>query len=192
MDIVRSRLLWPLFVGCLALVSAVPYPYPYPYPYAMPYPMPYPMPRAFPMPRAMPRAMPKASGGEGRGAAAAQAIQKDPKTPVVYAPYPGEIVFKLLQNWNTELLDMTSPEFQILEGNLRSAVQTVMGPQTQVTNVYFREGYVPGNPPSRPKTVAHMMVNGGSDAASVLERAVTPDGSLGDGLKVYKDSFNAY
>ena len=57
---------------------------------------------------------------------------------------------------------------------------------------FSREGYVPGNPPSRPKTVAHMMVNGGSDAASVLERAVSPDGSLGDGLKVYKDSFNAY
>lgn len=117
---------------------------------------------------------------------------KEPKPPVVYAPYPGEIVLKLLQNWDSNLLDMTAPEFQILEGNLRSAVQAVMGPMTQVTNVYFREGYVPGNPPSRPKTVAHMMVNGGSDAASILERAVTPDGSLGDGLKVYKDSFNAY
>jgi len=186
MDIGRHRLLWPLFVGWLSLVSGIPYPYPYPYPYAMPYPMPYPMPKAFPMPRAMPRpdsggAPPPSSYQKGGG-----------KAPVVYAPYPGEIVFKLLQNWNTELLDMTSPEFQILEGNLRSAVQAVMGPQTQVTNIYFREGYVPGNPPSRPKTVAHMMVNGGSDAASVLERAVTPDGSLGDGLKVYKDSFNAY
>ena len=62
----------------------------------------------------------------------------------------------------------------------------------RLCNVYFREGYVPGNPPSRPKTVAHLMVNGGSDAASVLEANVTPDGSLGDGLKVYKDSFNAY
>jgi len=37
-----------------------------------------------------------------------------------------------------------------------------------------------------------MMVDGGSDAASVLERSVTPDGTLGDGLKVFKDSFNAY
>ena len=43
-----------------------------------------------------------------------------------------------------------------------------------------------------PKTVAHIMVNGGSDEASHLQMAVTPDGSLGDGLKVYKDSFNAY
>ncbi|XP_002162940.1 uncharacterized protein LOC100200141 [Hydra vulgaris] len=120
------------------------------------------------------------------------AFRKSPKQPVVYAPLPGEIVFKLLQNWDPELLDNQSPSFQILEGNIRSAVQAVLGPSTQVTNIYFREGYVPGNPPSRPKTVAHMMVNGGSDAASMLEHAVTPDGSLGDGLKVYKDSFNAY
>lgn len=187
-------LLWPFLLGCLALVTAVPYPYPYPY--AMPYPMPYPMPRAFPMPRPYPMPMPRADGGKassgGGGGGGPQPFQKDAKAPVVYAPYPGEIVLKLIQNWNSDLLDMTSPEFQILEGNLRSAVQAVMGPQTQVTNIYFREGYVPGNPPSRPKTVAHMMVNGGSDAASVLERAVTPDGSLGDGLKVYKDSFNAY
>ena len=67
-----------------------------------------------------------------------------------------------------------------------------MGPQTQVTNIYFREGQVPGNPPSRPKVVVHMMVDGGSDAASSLEKRVTPDGTLGDGLKVFKDSFNAY
>ena len=51
---------------------------------------------------------------------------------------------------------------------------------------------MPGNPTARPKVVVHCMVNGGSDAASLLEMAVTPDGSLGDGLKVYKDSFNAY
>ena len=57
---------------------------------------------------------------------------------------------------------------------------------------YCREGYVPGNPTARPKVVVHCMVNGGSDAASLLEMAVTPDGTLGDGLKVYKDSFNAY
>lgn len=185
-----SYWLWPLLLGLVAVVTGIPYPYPFPY--AMPYPMPYPMPRA--MPYAMPMPRPdsgKSEGGKG-GGGGGQPFQKDPKAPVVYAPYPGEIVLKLIQNWDSDLLDMTSPEFQILEGNLRSAVQAVMGPMTQVTNVYFREGYVPGNPPSRPKTVAHMMVNGGSDAASVLERAVTPDGSLGDGLKVYKDSFNAY
>ena len=56
----------------------------------------------------------------------------------------------------------------------------------------YREGYVPGNPTARPKVVVHCMVNGGSDSASLLEMAVTPDGTLGDGLKVYKDSFNAY
>lgn len=43
-----------------------------------------------------------------------------------------------------------------------------------------------------PKVVSHVMVNGGSDDASRLQLAVTPDGTLGDGLKVYKDSFNAY
>ena len=59
-------------------------------------------------------------------------------------------------------------------------------------SIYYREGQVPGNPPSRPKVVAHMMVNGGSDSASVLEKAVSQDGSLGDGLKVFRDSFNAY
>lgn len=121
-----------------------------------------------------------------------QPFQKSRRKPVVYAPLPGEIVFKLIQNWDSNLLDASSSTFQILEGNIRSAVQAVLGPMTQVTNVYFREGYVPGNPPSRPKTVAHMMVNGGSDSASILEKSVTPDGSLGDGLKVYKDSFNAY
>lgn len=57
---------------------------------------------------------------------------------------------------------------------------------------FTREGYVPGNPSTMPKVVAHVMVDGGSDAASLLQRAVTPDGTLGDGLKVYKDSFNAY
>lgn len=36
------------------------------------------------------------------------------------------------------------------------------------------------------------MVNGGSDAAGLLDEAVRPDDSLGDGLKVYKGSFNAY
>lgn len=118
--------------------------------------------------------------------------QKTPKHPIVYAPLPGEIVFKLLQNWDEELTNHASPDFQILEGNIRSAVQSILGPQTQVTNIYFREGQVPGNPPSRPKVVVHMMVNGGSDSASLLESKVTPDGTLGDGLKVFKDSFNAY
>ena len=51
---------------------------------------------------------------------------------------------------------------------------------------------MPGNPSTMPKVVAHFMVNQNSDAASLLEAAVTPDGTLGDGLKVYKDSFNAY
>jgi hypothetical protein len=58
--------------------------------------------------------------------------------------------------------------------------------------LFIREGYVPGNPSTMPKVVAHVMVNEGSDDASVLQRAVTADGTLGDGLKVYKDSFNAY
>lgn len=118
--------------------------------------------------------------------------QKTPKHPLVYAPLPGEIVFKLLQNWDEELTNHASPNYQILEGNIRSAVQAVLGPQTQVTNIYFREGQVPGNPPSRPKVIVHMMVDGKSDAASLLESKVTPDGTLGDGLKVFKDSFNAY
>ena len=34
----------------------------------------------------------------------------------------GEIVFKLLQNWDPELVDSTSASYQILEGNIRSAV----------------------------------------------------------------------
>lgn len=55
-----------------------------------------------------------------------------------------------------------------------------------------REGYVPGNPSTQPITVAHFMVDGGSDDASLLQQSVTPNESLGDGLKVYKDSFNAY
>lgn len=56
----------------------------------------------------------------------------------------------------------------------------------------IREGYVPGNPSTQPITVAHFMVDGGSDDASLLQQQVTPDESLGDGLKVYRDSFNAY
>lgn len=51
---------------------------------------------------------------------------------------------------------------------------------------------MPGNPSTQPITVAHFMVDGGSDDASLLQQQVTPDESLGDGLKVYKDSFNAY
>ena len=45
---------------------------------------------------------------------------------------------------------------------------------------------------SQPLTVAHLMVNGGSDAAGMLDEAVRPDDTLGDGLKVFKESFNAY
>ncbi|XP_066916501.1 uncharacterized protein [Clytia hemisphaerica] len=119
--------------------------------------------------------------------------QKTPNHPVVYAPLPGEIVFKLVEKWDEELTNHASPDYQILEGNIRSAVQNALhDPYAQVTNIYFREGQVPGNPPSRPKVVVHMMVNGKSDAASRLEESVTPDGTLGDGLKVFKDSFNAY
>jgi len=191
---------WPLLMGYLTEVSGAPFPYNYPYamPFAIPYQVgsPYAVPGQYRMPVIGQKDVigQRRDGGSAPPAASAAPSPpgKDGKPPVVYAPYPGEIVFKLIQNWDAGLLDMTSPEFQILEGNLRSAVQAVMGPMAQVTNIYFREGYVPGNPPSRPKTVAHMMVNGGSDAASALERAVSPDGSLGDGLKVYKDSFNAY
>ncbi|XP_057305991.1 uncharacterized protein LOC130644413 [Hydractinia symbiolongicarpus] len=172
----------------LALTSAIPVPEPYPYPYPNPYAFPNPDPAPNPYPDPQGCCMPSPACSNP----CPQPFQKGPRQPVVYAPLPGEIVFKLLQNWDTELLDSSSSMFQILEGNIRSAVQAVVGPTAQVTNVYFREGYVPGNPPSRPKTVAHMMVNGGSDAASILEHSVTPDGSLGDGLKVYKDSFNAY
>merc|ERR1719494_1318191 len=191
-----------VLLGCVKQLSGAPFPYPFRYPpFQMPFAMQYQManpyvraqvPGQYRMPMFMQKDVPAQRRDGGKRKEADAPAPKEPKPPVVYAPYPGEIVLKLLQNWDSNLLDMTAPEFQILEGNLRSAVQAVMGPMTQVTNVYFREGYVPGNPPSRPKTVAHMMVNGGSDAASVLEANVTPDGSLGDGLKVYKDSFNAY
>ena len=36
--------------------------------------------------------------------------------------FSGEIVFKLLQNWDEELTNHASPDYQILEGNIRSAV----------------------------------------------------------------------
>jgi len=194
-----------LLITILACVTAMPYPYPYPYPYQM---LPPPDSRCcIPGPQCMnpcmlPPPPPPPPPPQQQCCMPAPdcqtpcpgyvPYQKSPKSPVVYAPLPGEIVFKLVQSWDTDLLNSESPAFQILEGNIRSAVQTILGPMIPVTNVYFREGYVPGNPPSRPKTVAHMMVNGGSDAASTLEHSVTPDGSFGDGLKVYKDSFNAY
>jgi len=138
-----------------------------------------------------PPMMPPMMGGMG-GPMMMQPFQKNVNHPPVYAPLPGEIVFKLMQSWDEELTNNASPNYQILEGNIRSAVQAVLGPTAQVTNIYFREGQVPGNPPSRPKVVVHMMVNGSSDAASVLENSVSPDGTLGDGLKVFRDSFNAY
>lgn len=109
-----------------------------------------------------------------------------------YAPYPGEITMKLKQPWKSELVDHTSPAYQILAGNLATAVKTALRREAYISNIYFREGYVPGNPSTQPITVAHYMVDGGSDDASVLQQSVTPDESLGDGLKVYKDSFNAY
>ena len=55
----------------------------------------------------------------------------------------------------------------------------------------FRRGFL-GIETSQPITVAHVMVNGGSDAAGLLDDAVRPDDTMGDGLKVYKGSFNAY
>ncbi|XP_065071567.1 uncharacterized protein LOC135696193 [Rhopilema esculentum] len=179
----------------LATVKGIPFPFPYPYPFPDPQccapgpscsnpcppmmmpPPPPPAPCCMPAPTCMNPCQPG---------------QMPPNQPIVFAPYPGEITFKLMQKWNPEYLDSMTAAFQILEGNVRRAIQTVLGPMTTVNNVYFREGYVPGNPTARPKVVVHCMVNGGSDAASLLEMAVTPDGTLGDGLKVYKDSFNAY
>lgn len=112
---------------------------------------------------------------------------------VIFSPLPGEIVFKLRQNWQPdEYLNPDSAGYKILEGNVRSAIQQVMGENTEVSDIYFREGNIPGNPTTRPKTVVHLKVNGGSDAASLLEMATQPDGTIGDGLKVYKDSFSAY
>lgn len=109
-----------------------------------------------------------------------------------YAPYPGEITMKLKQPWKSEFTDHASPAYQILAGNLATAIKTALRREAYVNNIYFREGYVPGNPSTQPITVAHFMVDGGSDDASLLQQTVTPDESLGDGLKVYKDSFNAY
>jgi len=109
-----------------------------------------------------------------------------------YAPYPGEITMKLKQPWKSEFTDHASAAYQILAGNLATAVKTALRREAYVNNIYFREGYVPGNPSTQPITVAHFMVDGGSDDASLLQQTVTPDESLGDGLKVYKDSFNAY
>lgn len=119
-----------------------------------------------------------------------------PPPPAAYAPYPGEITMKLQQTWDPDkYLNHNSPGFQILAGNLKKAIQVALAPRgmaVTVSNVYFREGFVPGNPSRMPVVVAHFMVNGNSDAASILEAAVTADGTIGDGLKVYKDSFNAY
>jgi hypothetical protein len=125
-----------------------------------------------------------------------------------------------MQKWKDEYLDDNSAGTKILKGNVEKAIQVALeGDQPQndymqggyygypgyggygaqqppkqitVSNIYFREGYVPGNPSTLPITVAHVMVNGGSDDASKLQALVTPDGTLGDGLKVYKDSFSAY
>ncbi|XP_027043180.1 protein diaphanous homolog 1-like [Pocillopora damicornis] len=116
--------------------------------------------------------------------------QHPPRT--AYAPYPGEITMKLKQPWKSEFTDHASAAYQILAGNLATAIKTALRREAFVNNIYFREGYVPGNPSTQPITVAHFMVDGGSDDASLLQQQVTPDESLGDGLKVYKDSFNAY
>lgn len=109
-----------------------------------------------------------------------------------YAPYPGEITMKLKQPWKSSLADHTSPAYKILSGNLATAVKIALRRDAYLSNIYFREGYVPGNPSTQPITVAHFMVDGGSDDASLLQQSITPNESLGDGLKVYKDSFNAY
>lgn len=109
-----------------------------------------------------------------------------------YAPYPGEITMKMKQPWKSQLADHSSPAYKILSGNLATAVKIALRRDAYISNIYFREGYVPGNPSTMPITVAHFMVDGGSDDASLLQQSVTPDESLGDGLKVYKDSFNAY
>lgn len=99
---------------------------------------------------------------------------------------------KLKQPWKSSLADHTSPAYKILSGNLATAVKIALRRDAYLSNIYFREGYVPGNPSTQPITVAHFMVDGGSDDASLLQQSVTPNESLGDGLKVYKDSFNAY
>ena len=62
---------------------------------------------------------------------------------------------------------------------------------TKQCSLFFRRGFL-GIDNGQPITVVHLMVNGGSDAAGLLDEAVRPDDSLGDGLKVYKGSFNAY
>ncbi|XP_032221913.2 uncharacterized protein LOC5521084 [Nematostella vectensis] len=123
--------------------------------------------------------------------------------PIAYNPNPGEITVKLMQTWDPDkFLDENSAGYKLLAGNLVAAVKAALrnyygrnGGSIQepvVSNIYFREGYVPGNPSTMPKVVAHFMVNGGSDDASILQKETTPDGSLGDGFKVYRDSFNAY
>jgi len=112
-------------------------------------------------------------------------------------PFPangGEITMKLLQPWNKlEYLNENSAGFKLLAGNVRKAVQAVVGDNHRVSEIYFREGTVPGNPTRLPVTVAHFKVDGGSDAASALQSdAIRHHGSMGDGLLVFKDSFSAY
>ncbi|KAL9983972.1 hypothetical protein ACROYT_G006222 [Oculina patagonica] len=92
-----------------------------------------------------------------------------------YAPYPGEITMKLKQPWKSEYTDHSSAAYQILSGNLATAIKAALRREAYVNNIYFREGYVPGNPSTQPITVAHFMVDGGSDDASLLQQSVTPD-----------------
>ncbi|XP_046850556.1 uncharacterized protein LOC124444029 [Xenia sp. Carnegie-2017] len=117
--------------------------------------------------------------------------QAQQREPMAVYPNPGEITFKLHEKWDENLLNENTPMFKILEGNVKKAVADVVGGDKEISNIYFRRGFL-GIETNQPITVAHLMVNGGSDAAGLLDEAVRPDDSLGDGLKVFKGSFNAY
>lgn len=117
--------------------------------------------------------------------------QAERREPMPEYPNPGEITFKLHAKWDENLLNENSASFKILEGNVKKAISSIVGEEAEISNVYFRRGYL-GMQTSQPVTVAHLMVNGGSDTAGIIDQAVRPDDTLGDGLKVYKDSFNAY
>ena len=117
--------------------------------------------------------------------------QAQRREPMPEYPNPGEITFKLHSKWDENLLNENAASFKILEGNVRKAILAVVGEDKEISNVYFRRGFL-GMETSQPITVVHLMVNGGSDAAGLLDEAVRPDDTMGDGLKVYKGSFNAY
>ncbi|WP_411017574.1 hypothetical protein, partial [Salmonella sp. s51090] len=61
-----------------------------------------------------------------------------------FEPDPGEITFKLYQTWDSDKFsEKASPPFQILSGNVEKAIKSVLGDDTQVSNVFFSQGYVP-------------------------------------------------